>query len=604
MTYYNPLDKYYKSHIGAVSAKTEITFRVKGDFDSVVFILKKDNEDNCRYLNMQKTGDCFVLNAEFDVGLYFYRFSVGGDKFLGLGENYCGVITDKPNDFQLTVYDKDYSVPEWLKGGVIYQIFPDRFCNGGGEKLVHKNKILHKTWSEMPIFEPNEKGQILNNDFFGGDLKGIINKLEYIKSLGVNAIYLNPIFEAFSNHRYDTGDYMKIDPLLGTEEDFINLINTAENLGIKIILDGVFNHTGDDSLYFNKYGNYDSLGAYQSKDSKYYGWYNFKNYPEDYESWWGITVLPSVNESNPDYVEYITGENGVIEKYTKLGIGGWRLDVVDELPTAFVQKIRTATKNINKNAIVIGEVWEDASNKISYGVRREYFQGKELDSVMNYPLEDAILNFVKSGEAKDLARVIKEQIDHYPHQVLHSLMNILSTHDTYRLLSAVNSVDISGKSKKETSIIKTPPEKMAEAIFRLKVASLLQYTLCGVPSIYYGDEIGMEGYSDPLNRQTYPWGQENTDILDWYKFLGDLRGKYSAFNCGNYKEIYVAKGKFVFAREDCQSSVMIAINLSDKPFSISYLGELTDLISNEKHKNEFCVLGRTFAVLINENIKN
>ena len=548
MVYYNPLDKFYKSQIGAVSAEKEITFRVKGDFNSVVFVLNKDGENTSTYHLMVKNKDCFECSIKFERGLYFYYFYLDDNKYLGLSSEYLGIITDKPNPFQLTVYHKDYVVPSWLKGGVIYQIFPDRFFIGDKNKHIPSGRIIHENTFDTPIYKPNDKGQVLNDDFYGGDIKGIISKLDYIKSLGVTAIYLNPIFKAYSNHRYDTGDYLQIDPLLGTKDDFVRLIQKSTELNIKIILDGVFNHTGDDSLYFNKYGNYDSIGAYQSKDSKYYDWFNFEHYPDKYESWWGIKTLPSVNENSESYIDFITGENGVIDYYTRLGIGGWRLDVVDELPSAFVKKIRSAVKRVNSNAIVIGEVWEDASNKISYGKRREYFQGYELDSVMNYPLKEAIIDFVRNKNVKNLSNVIKEQLDHYPVDVVNSLMNILSTHDTYRLITAVAGKSMDGKSKDEMSITSIPREKLAVAKYKLKIATLLQYTLYGVPSLYYGDEIGMEGYSDPLNRKFYAWDNQDEELLEWFRFLGRLRSEFSVFVDGELEQIYASNGAFVFIR--------------------------------------------------------
>ncbi len=598
MTYFNPLDKFFKSQIGAVCADKNITFRVKGNFDSVVFLLKKDGEDIDERIELKKSGDYFEFSHKFSAGLYYYCFQVSDGRFIGLSSDYLGMLTNTPIRFQLTVYCADYKVPKWLKGGVIYQIFPDRFNRVEDGTTVESNKIMHKNWDETPIFEPNEKGQVVNNDFFGGNLKGIIEKLDYLKSLSVSAIYLNPIFKAFSNHRYDTGNYMEIDPLLGTEEDFIHLIEKADERGIKIILDGVFNHTGDDSLYFNKYGNYSSIGAYQSKESKYYSWYNFENYPDKYDSWWGITVLPAVNENDVGYINYITGKNGVIDKYTRLGIGGWRLDVVDELPAHFVQKIRNATKEVNPDAIIIGEVWEDASNKISYGVRREYFQGKELDSVMNYPLKDAIINYVKTGQAKELLDVINQQIDHYPHDVLHSLMNILSTHDTYRLLSAVSNINVDGKTKRETSKIFAIGEVLEDAKLKLKIATLLQYTLYGVPTIYYGEEAGMQGYSDPLNRKTYPWGNEDKELLEWYRFLGRLRNSYSAFVDGEYKTIYCADGVLIFKRQDKCSELAVAVNLGKKDIELTFNGVLKDLISGNDYSEKLQIKSGSFAVLV------
>ncbi len=599
MVFYNPLDKFFKSQVGAVKAGNKITFRVKGNFDSVVFVFKKDGEDVSSRYQMTKREDYFSVELSFDRGLYFYYFDIGNN-FIGLGEDFLGQITYKPSFFQLTVYDNDYIVPNWLYGGTIYQIFPDRFCRSENFKILPNDKVFHENWLDTPIFEPNEEGKVVNNDFFGGDLKGILSKLNYLKDLGVTALYLNPIFKAYSNHRYDTGDYMTIDPLLGDKKDLEELILKANELGIKIILDGVFNHTGDDSIYFNKYGKYDSLGAYQSKDSPYYDWFNFFDYPNGYESWWGISTLPSVNESSSGFIDYITGKDGVLEHYTKLGVGGWRLDVVDELPTEFVRKIRSAVKGVNNDATIIGEVWEDASNKISYGVRREYFQGKELDSVMNYPLKNAILNFVLTGDVRVLSRTIKEQIDHYPQKVLHNLMNILSTHDTARLLSVLDGKDMNGKSKAEMAETFISESDISLVKDKLKIASLLQYTLCGVPCLYYGDEIGMQGYVDPLNRRAFNWDNQDIEILNWYKFLGKIRSEYACFIDGDFKEIISQNGVYVFSRccKDCE--VLIAVNAGIKDCRLQFEGELFDLIYNCTAKEEYVIKPLKCTILINK----
>ncbi len=596
--YYYPLDKFYKSTVGAVSDKDEITFRVKGDFNSVVFLIKKDGNSFYEEHVMSSCEDGFRVTVKFSCGLYFYRFLVDGSVFLGRGEDFYAVKSDNPKDYQLTVYCSDYTVPDWLSGGVIYQIFPDRFYKKQTIKVEDERRVIHENWDDMPIFLPDANGVVQNNDFFGGNLKGIIDKLDYIASLGVNAIYLNPIFKAYSNHRYDTGDYFKIDELLGDEDDFDELIAKADRLNIKIILDGVFNHTGADSVYFNKYGRYNSLGAYQSKSSTYYSWYNFKSFSNEYESWWGINTLPAVNEKSQDFTNFITGIDGVIETYTKKGIGGWRLDVVDELPDFFVKKIREAVKRVNNDAVIIGEVWEDATNKIAYDVRREYFCGKELDAVMNYPLKNAIIDFVTTCRSKNLSYIAREQIDHYPKQSLDSLMNILSTHDTFRLLSAVSGQDVSNADKTVMSKMFIRDDCIAQAKFNLKAASLLQYTMCGVPSLYYGDEVGMQGFSDPLNRRTYPWGNEDEEILSWYRFLGELR-EYSAFKHGDYKELYADDGLFVFVRTASDSEVLIAVNVSEKTYSLNFDGRLYDLLGKRHFDGERVLRGQSLSVLVN-----
>ncbi len=266
-------------------------------------------------------------------------------------------------------------------------------------------------------------------------MKGVISKLSYLKSLGVTAIYLNPIFEAHSNHRYNTADYLKIDPLLGNEEDFRALCAEAAKLGMGIILDGVFNHTGDDSVYFNRYGRYPGLGAAQSRDSAYFTWYDFQKWPEQYRCWWNFTTLPGVNENNPAFAEFVTGKGGVLEHWLAAGASGFRLDVADELPTPFLEKIRRTIKAAKPEALLVGEVWEDASNKTSYGERRHYLEGNELDGVMNYPFRNAIIAFLKGSGAQAFKEAVMTILEHYPKPCIDVLMNLLGTHDTPRILT-------------------------------------------------------------------------------------------------------------------------------------------------------------------------
>ena len=595
---YNPLDKFFKSNVGAVPEQEETTFRVKGNFDSVVFAFKKDGEEKFNFYSMTKVDSYFEIKLKFNVGLYFYFFKIDSGEFISQNKLIFGEIMSNIIPFQLTVYKKEYVVPNWFLGGIMYQIFPDRFNRSTANKQLPTGKVFHENWSDEPIYEPNKDGKILNNDFFGGDLQGIREKLGYLSELGVTVIYLNPIFKAYSNHRYDTGDYMQIDPVLGNEKDFIALIRDAESYGIKIVLDGVFNHTGDDSVYFNKYGNYDSVGAYQSKDSKYYDWYDFIDYPNEYDSWWGIKTLPSLNEKCDRYVDFITGANGVIEKYTNLGVGGWRLDVVDELPSEFVKKIRNSVKKSNENAVIIGEVWEDASNKISYGKRREYFQGEELDSVMNYPLKNAILSFVNGKGVSELISTIRLQIDHYPSAVLNSLMNILSTHDTMRLINALSGVDYKGMTKSQIAKIKSSDFDYFTTLFKVKAASLLQFTLCGVPCVYYGDEVGLDGGFDPLNRRTFPWGKENGELCNWYKKLAEIRRSYSAFSKGEFKEVYSSNGMFIFRRVDENCDILVAVNVGGENQELNFDGKVQNLLDEKVYDGAFQINPNSLAVLV------
>ena len=577
--YYNPLDPACKSVLGGVRQNESFTIRIFGKSDEpCIFVLQRDGCE-AQSLHMQNISGGWELQLSFaEPGLYFYWFRLGGRR-AALGEDRNAEFSDSASAYQILVYRECFATPAWFKGGIMYQIFPDRFFKSG-EILVEKGKWLHRDWHEAPEFRPNEKGKILNNDFFGGNFRGILKKLDYLQSLHVTVIYLNPIFRAFSNHRYDTGDYMQLDPMLGSEEDFAALVSECGKRGIRLILDGVFNHTGDDSRYFNKYGTYDEIGAYQSKDSKYYSWYNFRHFPDKYDSWWGIDVLPAVNENCPSYIDFITGENGVLRRWMKYPLGGFRLDVADELPDEFVAKIRSAVKSANGDAVVIGEVWEDASNKIAYSTRRKYFQGEELDSVMNYPLKDAIINFVVSGNTSLLRRTVGMLLDHYPKCVLDSLMNILGTHDTVRVLTALGGV--CAYNKEEMAVLKLSAEQRAVATERLKIAAILLYTFFGVPCIYYGDEIGMEGYSDPFCRKPFAWDLIEEDILSHYRWLGELRSRYTVFRDGDYRELYHDDNCIVFERRKGKEAVITVANLGNNKYTLRFNGVLYNQLSGER----------------------
>ena len=442
---------------------------------------------------------------------------------------------------------------------------------------------------------------MLNNDYFGGDLKGIEQKLDYIRSLGVSCIYLNPIFEAHSNHRYDTGDYTKIDSLLGTQEDFESLCKKAGSLGIKIILDGVFSHTGCDSKYFNEYGRYDTVGAYQSQSSEYYGWYKFKNWPDDYLSWWGIKLLPEVIEENPGFIEYITGENGIARKWLKCGAAGWRLDVADELPNVFLDSFRKAVKAENPDALVMGEVWEDASNKFSYGQQRRYLTGKQLDSVMNYPFAGAVIDFVRTGIAEVFSSRVMTIIENYPKQVLDVLMNHISTHDTMRAITALAGESCEFRDRYWQSTHSLDENAYRYGIQLMKMATAVQFTLPGVPSIYYGDEAGMQGYKDPFNRCCYPWGNENTELLEWYKKLGEIRRANKCFVDGKLEILSCVAGCVAYSRKKDENAILVISNSNPHPITYYVKDEWSnseDLLGNSYVRGTLVDIGAKSTVIL------
>ena len=464
------------------------------------------------------------------------------------------------DEFQLSVYDKNYTSPNWIKGGGIYQIFVDRFAKPDRNITPKKDTV---EYNGTPLFAENPGDPIDNNDFYGGDLYGAADKLDYIKSLGCNCVYLNPIFEAHSNHKYDTGDYNKIDSMFGGDTAFDYFIAEAKKRNIHVILDGVFNHTGADSRYFNKYGTYPTKGAYQSRRSPYYQWYKFKQYPDDYECWWGVDILPAVDDSNKSYREFMCGENGVIRKYIRKGISGWRLDVADELSEDFIEDINRAAKAENPDSFIIGEVWEDASNKIAYGTRRHYLRGGQLDSVMNYPLRDAVIDFIKHGDSAKLYKTAMEIYNHYPKHICDSLMNILGTHDTERIISVLGSDKHTDKSNAELAVLTLTADEYKLAVEKVKLAYLICATMYGVPCIYYGDEAGMEGYRDPFNRRCYPWGNEEAILTSWYQQIGQLRINNFEFADGLFRALHHSDGVIVYQR----NQTVIAVNVSDADFT-------------------------------------
>ena len=473
----------------------------------------------------------YTADYVFDAaGIYYYRFEMrnrDGVWYYGRGENGESVCGENLPEWQLTVYKSSYKTPDFAKGNIIYHIFVDRFNRADGVKTKRKYR-LHESFSESPEVVSAD-GKYYADDFFGGNFNGIREKLDYLEELGVGIIYLSPIFKAYSNHRYDTGDYLKVDELLGTEDDFKRLLDAAHEKGMKIILDGVFNHSGADSLYFNKFGTYDSLGAYQSKSSPYYDWYYFKKFPDEYACWWGCDNVPDLNKSNKDYRALVFGKNGVVEKWQKLGADGWRLDVVDELPIDFVNLLIKKIKSVNKDALVIGEVWEDASTKVSYGELRPYLLGDQLDGTMNYPFMNAIIAYVRDGDEKFFKDTVQSILENYPKETVYCLMNSLGTHDTVRIINALSDVRAHGWSKTHKLGYKLPDSEYEKAKKKLYLASVLQFTLPGIPSIFYGDEAGLQGFDDPINRRPYPWGSEDKEILAHYKKLGRIRRENRGF---------------------------------------------------------------------------
>ena len=556
------LQIHVPASVGATHVSCEILYENLSDAQTVT--MKKQEE----------TGPYQIFSGEFSLNtpaLYFYFFRVHtGSGSFRLFKEGDDTNMEAGAHWQLSCVPADFHTPDWAKGAIIYQVFPDRFYKSGSCDLTGKLEpyTIHSDWSEDVEWRPTPQGIVLNNDFFGGNFRGITEKLPYIASLGATILYLNPIGKAFSNHRYDTGDYKIPDPMLGTVDDFRTLCLEAHKLGLKVVLDGVYSHTGSNSLYFNREGVFPGTGAFQSKESPFASWYTFYEWPYNYHSWWDFNTLPTINKMAPAFIEYIiTGEDSVVAHWMKLGADGFRLDVADELPDEFLKLLYDRVKEIKPDALVLGEVWEDASNKKAYERRRTYFTNAELDSVMNYPFRTAILNFMRGWDSgRGLKDTVMSIVENYPAEVVAANMNLLGTHDTPRILTAL--VDDFDGSREEKAVRRLSRNNMEVARNRLMMASFLQYTLPGSPSIYYGDEAVMEGYKDPFNRRTFPWGREDPEMVDHFRRLGKLRKDHPALRLGDIRFFAAGDKHLGYTRSFQGQTLKIYVNRSGDPWAI------------------------------------
>ncbi len=550
---------------------------------------------NAEYVDTLGSYDTYKASIKagtLSVGLYFFRIEAEGyARIFGHKSAESIVFTSKRDDlpmFQLSICDFKYAPPTKKYGGVIYHVFVDRFFKYG-DVPVRDDAIAVEDWySDIPEYPEYPGAFLKNNYFYGGTLYGITKKLKYLSSLGVNTIYLSPIFEAYSNHKYDTADYSRVDEMFGGDQAFAELIKQAKRLGIGIILDGVFNHTGSDSVYFNKNGRYDSIGAYQSKASPYYNWYKFKSYPNKYTCWWGIDILPRIHPEEEDCAKFFIGKGGIIEKYAKMGIDGFRLDVADELSDSFIADIKSALNSRNTSSVLYGEVWEDASNKIAYDTRKKYYLGNELDGVMNYPLRTGVIDYVRSKSTAALRYYFTDVMPNMPKRVRDAAMNLLGTHDTERILTVLGGVSSHGKSSAELLKARMTNSERRIAKRRLMCAYTLIATLPGIPSVFYGDEAGLEGYSDPFNRRPFPWGKEDKTLLEHYKKIGRIRMENSVYAEGEFRLLHFDESLLIFERISGNERFVTVINNSDADTSITFDKAAVELISNTK--------GRVFKV--------
>ena len=593
-------DTAYKSPFGAVPRGTAVTFTLRPHswegFTACTLLTYREFAAQNQETELVRTGfegdravftGVYAAPEEPELIWYTFRFRRQDGSFLYAGKNgFCG--QHEAQAWQLTVYDDALSTPAWFGEGVTYQIFPDRFHRTAVPDpagMVGDRKV-HESWEEPMDYLP-ENGEIRNRDFFGGNLAGVLEKLDYLQSLGVRTLYFCPIFESDSNHRYNTADYSRIDPMLGTEEDFQALCREARRRGMRIMLDGVFNHTGSNSRYFNANGFYPTLGAAQSQDSPYYGWYHFQHWPDQYDAWWGIRTLPAVNEGHPDYVRYIIdGEDSIVRRWLRLGADAWRLDVADELPDWFIQKIREVMAEEKPDAFLLGEVWEDGSNKIAYSQRRRYLLGHETHGLMNYPFRTAALAYLQGGPARDFMEAMETIRENYPRPAFYSAMNLLGTHDNPRILTMLGARPSEPlETRTQRAQYRMSPEERDLGVRRLMVGSILLYTFPGSPTVYYGDEAGMEGFEDPFNRGTYPWGREDQALLRHFRLLGELRNSHPALQRGEISYVLSEGCGLGYFRSWGEERLLILLNTGDKPLDVSFpwpASSATDLVLGQK----------------------
>lgn len=581
-------DLRYKTPYGAVPSGTAVQLALRPKrsmcFTKASMVAEYESKDHQKVIQpmvwegYELDQDLFTtqLITKDYVGLVWYSFTLTG----------LDGHKEALGPYQLTVYDGNEEVPSWFGEGMTYQIFPDRFLRSripNPDGLVG-GRWVHQSWQENPEYRPDYKGEVRNRDFFGGDLNGVIEKLDYLKSLGVETIYFNPIFEAAENHRYGTADYSRVDPMLGTNDDFKRLCDEAHKRKMRIMLDGVFNHTGYVSRYFNGDGFYPEKGACQSWDSPYRTWFSFIEWPRKYESWWGIYSLPAVNEQDPGYRNFIFGdENSVVRRWLRAGADGWRLDVADELPDDFVHGIHAAARAEKKDAVVVGEVWEDGSTKVAYGVRRKHILGGHCDGLMNYPLRNAILSYFLGHGAEGFVDTMETIRENYPRFAFYSAMNSLGTHDTPRILTLLGTgSECRDQSRDWRANYRLSPKQRRRGKDLLRLASLLLFTFPGSPTVYYGDEAGMEGFEDPFNRQTYPWGYEDRELVDWFRALGMLRSTHTALRNGEIQYLCGRGNLLVYQRKDQRETVLCGFNAGEESLKVElpWRVELTPLLGH------------------------
>ncbi len=600
--YHDSRDAAYRFPGGALPCGTtaclRLTVSARQEPVSVVLRVWNGGEHRIAMSQVRAADGAWLYEAALAVGdvpiTLWYRFEVEADgetAWYGNAADHLGGVglQGTGDGYQITVYDAASVSPAWLREGVMYQIMVDRFYNGDptGQLIKARQDItLHSDWYEPPTLDIADNGDNRALDFFGGNLQGIREKLPYLQSLGVTTLYLNPIFQSRSNHKYDTGDYSRIDPMFGTEDDFMALCESARQAGMRVLLDGVFSHVGSDSRYFNRFGTYDAVGAYQSPDSPYYAWFSFQHYPDAYDCWWGFDTLPNVRETEPAYVDYmLTGKHAIVPGWIQKGASGWRLDVADELPMPFLRTLRQAAKRAHPDAVVLGEVWEDASNKCSYGEMRNYTIGDTLDTVMNYPLRELIISFLTGGEsAAHIKRRLDALAENYPRPFFYSLMNLLGSHDRARIINVLAGRTGEDLPRPERRDMRLTDGELRVGSARVRLMLQLICALPGIPCVYYGDEAGMQGAPDPFCRATYPWGREDAAQVAFFAEQLTRRRAMQVLQSGELLLLApsddvlvvvrtIADGRDAFGQPAKNALALVAVNRSDAPCTVQVLAD-------------------------------
>lgn len=588
-----------KSPFGAVPAGTEVRFALSAlpGIERATLVVEEQsiagNQDRIEYRTLARLPlardpgpgrDRWEgRHAFFTPGIYGYYFEIeaAGRKFVyqnnrdmvfwtrEQGSNGQGTI--EPHSagsvirrFRHTVHARDFQVPSWAQDAIYYYIFPDRFRNGdpSNDPRPFQSSAqweaveFHDNWLDHPWRPGSGDGSdgFGTNDFFGGDIAGIIEKLDYIAGLGANALYITPLFLAASNHKYDTADYRRIDPAFGSNSDFERLTAEAAKRGLRILVDASLNHSGRDSLYFDRFGRFPGIGAFEGgrirPDSPYADWYRFNPGEADpdrrYTGWAGARDLPELNKHSRAFRQFAFGSpDSIMKLWLDKGASGWRMDVAPWVPDDFWAEWRAAIKAHRPDALLVAETWFDAS---------KYFRGDSFDSTMNYIFRDTALNYAAGIKAARLVHNVELIRELYPRQSLNASMNLLSGHDTAR------SLHLLGYEGPHSG-----PEAEALAKRRLALAFFFQMTFPGAPAIFYGDEVGATGGDDPYNRVGYPWadrgGRPDLDLLGQVKALTRLRNSHPVLRRGTLgAPLHVDDHVLVLLRRDGPDWAVVGMN--------------------------------------------